>query len=120
MPDEVDQAISTIYRELESVAELRLEIKLLQDQLKSAEQARQIAAGQLALERPRRDDVISRQDAEIQTLKQQLEATAQAQGPLIEELNSLRLRAQEKESSTQAQLEEMRTLKATLRRILDD
>jgi phage protein D len=119
MPDEVDQAITTIYRELESVAELRLEIKVLQDQLKAADQARQISEGQLALERSKRDDVIARQDAEIQSLKQQLHAAAQAQDPLIEELNLLRQHAQDEQSSTQAQLEEMRTLKATLRRILD-
>lgn len=120
MTDEVDQAITTIYRELESVAELRIEIKLLQDQMKAIDQARQISEGRLALERSGRDEAFSRRDAEIDSLKRQLEAITRAHDSLLQENNVLKQRAQEEESSTQAKLEEIRTLKASLRRWLDD
>lgn len=120
MPDEVDQAITTIYRELESVAELRLEIKALQDQIKAVDQTRQILEGRLALERSSREEALSRKDAEIESLNQRLEAITRAHDSLLQENSLLKQRAEEEQSSMQAKLEEMQALKASLRRWLGD
>ena len=65
MPDEVDQALTVIYRELESVTALRQDLASFQDAAKTAEQARKMLEGQLALQRSGHDS-IARKDAEIQ------------------------------------------------------
>ena len=119
MPDELDQAIATIYRELESVAKLRLEIKLLQGQVKAADQTRQITEGDLALERSRQKEALAQKDAEINSLKQQFSQITRNYDSLMKENCLLKQHAQEEESSTQAKLEEMQSLKARLRQWLD-
>ncbi|EXJ87438.1 hypothetical protein A1O3_04398 [Capronia epimyces CBS 606.96] len=119
MPDEVDQAITTIYRELESVQELRLEIKLLQDKLQAAEQARQILEGRLALERSSREEAVSLRDAEIVSLKQQIQAITSAHDAQVQENNLLK-QHKEEQNSIQAKLDEIQALKSSLRRLLGD
>ncbi|KIY01356.1 uncharacterized protein Z520_02908 [Fonsecaea multimorphosa CBS 102226] len=117
MPDEVDQALTVIYRELESVAALKQDIAVLQDRLRATEQARQILEGRLALERSGGMAVASK-EAEIKSLKQQLAELRRSNEMLVEENSVLKQRLQDQQTSHQAGLEEMEALKASLRRLL--
>ncbi|OAP57453.1 hypothetical protein AYL99_08191 [Fonsecaea erecta] len=117
MPDEVDQALTVIYRELESVAAMKQDIAVLQDRLRATEQARQILEGRLALERSGGMAVASK-DAEIKSLNQRLAELRQGNEKLVEENAMLKQRMMDQQKSSQAGLEEMEALKASLRRLL--
>ncbi|EXJ75095.1 uncharacterized protein A1O5_01791 [Cladophialophora psammophila CBS 110553] len=119
MPDEVDQALTVIYRELESITALRQDIAELQDRVRAAEQARQISEGRLALERSSREATASK-DAEIDSLKQHLADLTRSHELLVQENNALKQRMQDEQTFTKARLEEMQSLKASLRRLLGD
>ncbi|KIW33844.1 uncharacterized protein PV07_00663 [Cladophialophora immunda] len=119
MPDEVDQALTVIYRELESAAALKQDIAVLQDRVRAAEQARQILEGRLALERSS-GVALAGKEAEIRSLNQQLAELRKSNELLAGENNVLKQRMQDQQTSNQAGLEEMEALKASLRRLLGD
>ena len=119
MPDEVDQALTVIYRELEGVTALRQDLAALRDQVKTAEQARKMMEGQLALQRTGHE-AISRRDAEIEGLKRQLMDLRTAHDSLAQENNQLKQRMQDDADNNKEGLEEMQALKASLRRLLGE
>jgi regulator of replication initiation timing len=119
MPDEVDQALTVIYRELESVTALRQDLAALQDQCKTAEQARRILEGLLALER-QGHEAVAQKDAEINALKGQLEELRTAHDSLVLENNLLQQRIKDEANTSKAGLEEVQALKASLRRLLGE
>ncbi|KAJ9602970.1 hypothetical protein H2200_012750 [Cladophialophora chaetospira] len=119
MPDEVDQALTVIYRELEGVTALRQDLAALQDRVKAAEQARKILEGQLALQRTGHE-AIARRDAEIESLKRQLIESRTAHDSVMQENNQLKQRMQDEETTNKEGLEEMQALKASLRRLLGE
>ncbi|KIW13329.1 hypothetical protein PV08_08517 [Exophiala spinifera] len=119
MESDVDLALTTIYREIERVQELRLEIRTLQDELKISNQERQMLQGRVALERSTRGESIAQRDAEIESLKKQLDAMTRAHNAVVHE-NKLLAQRIEDNTTTQAKLEEMQALKIGLRRLLGD
>ena len=114
MPDEVDQALTVIYRELENVTALRQDLATLKLEVKTTEQARRILEGRLALERSGHDSV-ARKDAEIEALKRQVSVLTRSHEALVRENNDLK---QGMQSEEKAGLEQMQVLKASLRRLL--
>lgn len=119
MPDEVDQALTVIYRELESVTALRQEVTALRDQVRTAEQARQISEGRLALQRSGQE-AIARKDAEIESLKRQLVGLRASYESAVQENDQLKQRMLDEEKTNKAGLEEMQALKTSLRRLLGE
>ena len=119
MPDEVDQALTVIYRELEGVTALRQDVVALQDQLKTTEQARRILENQLALELSGHASV-AQKDAEIDSLKRQILELRSAHELLQQENRKLKERAETDEHANQTGLEEVRAMKASLRRLLGE
>ncbi|KIW64208.1 hypothetical protein PV04_09161 [Phialophora macrospora] len=119
MPDEVDQALTVIYRELESVTALRQDLAALQDRFKTADQARRMLEGLLALER-QGHEAIAQKDAEIDSLKRELGELRTAHDSLVKENSLLQQRMQDEASTSKAGLEEVQALKASLRRLLGE
>lgn len=119
MPDEVDQALTVIYRELEGVTALRQDLAAQRDQVKTAEQARRMLEGHLALLRSSHPAAV-RKDAEIESLKRQLADLRAAHDLLMQENNQLRQRMRDDGDTSKAGVEEMQALKATLRRLLGE
>ena len=117
MPDEVDQALTVIYRELEGLTALRQDVAALQSQVKSTEQARKMLEGQLALELSSHAS-IAQKETEINSLKGNLADLKKAHDSLQQENNQLKERARSDESNNKAGLEEMQSLKASLRKLL--
>lgn len=116
IPDDVDQAMSTIYRELESVAELKAENQALQQRLAVLEQERQMQRGQFALAR---EEIGKQARAESEMLRRELENVKAGQITIIQENERLKQELQQVKSDAEARSKELHDMKTTLRQWLD-
>jgi PHD-finger len=110
--DEVDSAMSTIYRELESASELRTEIARLHDKVARLEQERQIQEGKVALVR---EDVHAQTNAELTWLRDEVAKLRNAHVSLSTENEQLRVQVQEAKSELDSKLKETDEMKTKLR-----
>lgn len=108
--------MSTIYRELESVAELKAENQALQQRLAVLEQERQMQRGQFALAR---EEIGKQARAESEMLRRELENVKAGQITIIQENERLKQELQQVKSDAEARSKELHDMKTTLRQWLD-
>lgn len=116
VPDEVDQAMVTIYRHLEYATELKTGMENMQSRVAALEQERRMQEGQFALAR---EDLVKQARAENESLRQELANVKSQYDELQRENRCLKAELQQAKSVAEAKTQEMDAMKANLRQWLE-
>ena len=113
VPDEVDQAMSTIYRELEQAAELKTKVSLLYNRVNQLEQEQRMQAGQFALER----EQLLRQVGAGNV--KELDDLRTSHNRVLRENEELRNEVEREKLAAAAKTQEVEQMKSSVRKWLD-